>query len=481
MTKKLEVNTRKMSQVIDGGKLQPSATDLEEAVLGAMMLEKNAVNEAIEILKAESFYKEAHQRIFSAILRLFTNSEPVDILTVTNELQKAGELDLCGGPFYISQLTNKVASAANIQFHARIIAQKYIARELISVGTEMIQGAFDDTTDIFDLLNQAEQNLFKVSAGSTKKDFEKFGSLYLKALAQIEKANKTPGNISGVPTGFKGLDKLTGGWQKQDLIIIAARPGMGKTALVISMTRNIVVDYKIPVAVFSLEMSSLQLVNRLISGEAEISTEVLRSGNLSPVQFDTLSNRMGNVSGMPLYIDDTPALSVFELRSKARRLVSQFGVQLIIIDYIQLMTGDKTGNREQEISMISRSIKGIAKELDVPIIALSQLNRSVESRGGDKRPMLSDLRESGAIEQDADIVSFVYRPEYYGITAYENGDSAIGTGELIFAKHRSGALDTVKMKYDATYTKFTDFPVYSFEPMPVNDRFESERNDNLDF
>lgn len=471
----------KQTKLPESGKLPPQAPDLEEAVLGAMMLEKNAVNEAIEILKTESFYKEAHQRIFDAIVRLFAKNEPVDILTVSNELRSTGELDMCGGALYISQLTNKVASAANVQFHSRIIAQKYILRELISVGTDMIQGAFDDTTDVFDLLDQSEQNLFKISSKNTKKDFEKFDGLYMKALAQIEKAAKTPGHLSGVPSGFTKLDILTGGWQKQDLIILAARPGMGKTAAVLSMARNMAAA-KIPVGIFSLEMSSLQLVNRLISGEAEVSTESLRSGNLRDEEFHKLHNRMSAVTGMPLYIDDTAALSVFEFRAKARRLVSQFGVQLIIVDYIQLMTaGDQKGNREQEISMISRSLKGVAKELDIPIIALSQLNRSVESRGGDKRPMLSDLRESGAIEQDADIVAFVYRPEYYGITAYENGDSAIGIGEIIFAKHRSGALDSVKLQYDATFTRFSNLPVYSYEPMKPNLSFTGEDNDNQPF
>jgi replicative DNA helicase len=479
MTKKLEVNTRPQ-RAIDGGKLQPQATDLEEAVLGAMMLEKNAVNEAIEILKTESFYKEAHQRIFSAILRLFTNSEPVDILTVTNELRSAGELDLCGGPFYVSQLTNKVASAANIQFHARIIAQKYIARELISVGTEMIQGAFDDTTDIFDLLNQAEAAIFKVSEGNTKKDFTQFKAVLTEVVHKIELAGKTPNFLSGIPSGFRDVDKITGGWQKQDLIIIAGRPSMGKSGMVFSMCRNMAAEYNIPVAIFSLEMSAEQVVQRIVSGEVEVGSERLRGGQLSAAEYETLHNRTARISGMPIYIDDTPAISVFELRAKARRLKAQHGVELIVIDYLQLMAGAKEnrGNREQEISSISRALKGIAKELNIPVIALSQLNRSVETRGGDKRPMLSDLRESGAIEQDADIVGFVYRPEYYEITAYENGDTTAGIGELMISKHRNGRLSQIKLRYIADFAKFTNLePTYS---MPVNDRFESERNDNLD-
>ncbi|TVR38494.1 MAG: replicative DNA helicase [Cryomorphaceae bacterium] len=454
--------------MVDGGKLQPQAVELEEAVLGAMMLEKNAVNDAIEILSAESFYREAHQKIFTAIKELFADTEPIDILTVTNRLRKNAHLDDVGGPYYISQLTNKVASAANIQFHARIIAQKYILRELIRISTDIVREAFDDTTDVFDLLDKAEQSLYKVAEGNIRKDVSKMQNLMAEAIKQIEEAGKKDGGLSGVPTGFTNLDRLTGGWQRSDLIIMAGRPGMGKTAFVLSMARNVAVEFERPVAVFSLEMSSLQLVNRLIASESEISAEKLRKGTLQEHEYHQLHSRINRLSEAPLFIDDTPALSVFELRAKCRRLKAQHGIELIIIDYLQLMTagGDSSkngGNREQEISTISRSLKGLAKELDVPIIALSQLNRSVETRGGDKRPQLSDLRESGAIEQDADLVTFVYRPEYYNITQDENGESTLGIGEIIVAKHRNGGLDNVKLRFIGHLAKFDNLESYDFD------------------
>lgn len=454
--------------LLDGGKLQPQAVELEEAVLGAMMLEKNAVNDGIEILQPESFYKEGHQKIFEAITNLFQESEPIDILTVTDRLRKNGVLDEVGGPYYISQLTNKVASAANIQFHARIISQKYILRELIRISTEIVRDAFDETTDVFDLLDQAEQNLYKVAEGNIRKDYDRMSNLVVGAIEQIENAKNNEDGLSGVPSGFHNLDRLTGGWQKSDLIILAGRPGMGKTAFVLSLARNVAVQFSRPVAVFSLEMSSLQLVNRLIASETEISADKLRRGALEPHEYQQLHARMTKLTDAPIFIDDTPALSIFELRAKSRRLKAQHGIEMIIIDYLQLMSaggegGKGNSNREQEISTISRSIKGLAKELDVPIIALSQLNRSVETRGGDKRPQLSDLRESGAIEQDADIVSFIYRPEYYNITQYENGESTLGIGEIIVAKHRNGAIDNVKLRFHDNLAKFDNLDNYNYD------------------
>ncbi len=453
--------------LLDGGKLQPQAVELEEAVLGAMMLEKNAVNEGIEILQPESFYKVAHQKIFQAIYDLFKESEPIDILTVTHRLRKTNQLDEVGGPYYISQLTNKVASAANIQFHARIISQKHILRELIRISTLIVKDAYDETTDVFDLLDKAEQNLYKVAEGNIRKDYDKMSNLMAEAIQQIEEAGRNEDGLSGIPSGFHSLDLLTGGWQRSDLIIMAGRPGMGKTAFVLSMARNVAVQFQRPVAVFSLEMSSLQLVNRLISSETEIPAEKIRKGTLQEHEFHQLHSRISKLSDAPLFIDDTPALSVFELRAKCRRLKAQHGIELIIIDYLQLMTagGDGKGgsNREQEISTISRSLKGLAKELNVPIIALSQLNRSVETRGGDKRPQLSDLRESGAIEQDADLVTFIYRPEYYQITQYENGESTLGIGEIIIAKHRNGALDNVKLRFHDTLAKFDNLDNFEFD------------------
>ena len=371
-----------------------------------------------------------------------------------------------GGPLYISQLTNRVASTANIETHARIVSQKFIQRELIRVSNEIIKAAYDETTDTFDLLDKAESNIFEVAEGNIRKSSDKMSTLVKSAMEAIELARKNKDGISGTPTGFNAVDKLTGGWQKSDMIVIAARPGMGKTAFVLSMARNVAVDFKRPVAVFSLEMSGVQLVQRLIASETEINSEKLRKGQLKDYELTQLHHQVVNLSEAPIYIDDTPALSVFELRAKCRRLKSNHGIELIIIDYLQLMTAGegKGGNREQEISAISRSIKQIAKELDVPVIALSQLSRSVETRGGDKRPMLSDLRESGAIEQDADIVGFIYRPEYYGLTEFNDNERtpSQGLAELIIAKHRNGGLDNIRLRFIANLAKFADVDGYNF-------------------
>jgi replicative DNA helicase len=445
---------------MEHGKLPPQAIDLEQAVLGAMMLEMGAVNQAIDILHEESFYKESHKKIYACIQKLFQTGDPIDILTVTNGLKSSGELDFVGGPYYISQLTNKVASTANIEFHARIIAQKYIQRELIRISGDVIKEAFEETTDVFDLLDRAENNLFHVAEGNIRKNYDRVNNVMKEAIDQIEAARKNTDGVSGIPSGFKDLDRLTSGWQRSDMIVIAARPAMGKTAFVLSMARNMAVDHNVPVAFFSLEMSSVQLVQRLIASETEISAEKLRKGSLEDYEYQQLHQRIGKLTDAPLFIDDTPGLSVFELRAKCRRLKAQHGIDMVIIDYLQLMTGggdNKGGNREQEISQISRSIKGIAKELNIPIIALSQLSRNVENRGGDKRPTLSDLRESGAIEQDADIVSFIYRPEYYGFTEHPvSGIPTQGLGELIVAKHRNGAVQDVLLRFIGHLAKFTD-------------------------
>lgn len=446
-------------QAMQNGKLPPQAVDLEEAVLGALMLEKDALTSVIDILHPDSFYKDAHRIIFQSIRRLFERSEPIDILTVTNDLKKSGELDIVGGPFFITQLTNRVASAANIEYHSRIILQKHIQRELIRISSETIRDAYEDTSDVFQLLDRAEKNLFDVAQGNIRRNFQDMSNMMREAMKQIETARTHESGVSGVQSGFTELDRITSGWQKSDLIIVAARPGMGKTAFVLSLTRNAAISFKKPVAVFSLEMSSVQLVQRMISSETAISSEKLRKGALENEEWQNLVSMTGKLSEAPIYIDDTPALSIFDLRSKCRRLKAMHDVQLIIIDYLQLMRADvdsKSGNREQEISAISRSLKAIAKELNVPIIALSQLSRAVETRGTSKRPQLSDLRESGAIEQDADMVLFIYRPEYYGLEYDEQNNPTKGMAELIIAKHRNGALDTVKLKFINHLAKFTD-------------------------
>ena len=366
-------------------------------------------------------------------------------------------MEACGGPYYISQLTNRVASAAHAETHARIIVQKFILRELIRISGKVIQNAYDETTDVFNLLDEAESELFAVAEGNIRKDYQNMTDLILQAKDEIEVAMSKEDGINGVATGFKDLDRVTSGWQRSDMIVVAARPGMGKTAFVISMARNVAVDYNHPVAIFSLEMSSVQLVNRLISGEAEIPAEDIRRGKFTKNEFDQFFHRTKKLSDAPLFIDDTPALSIFELRAKCRRLKQQHDIKLVVIDYLQLMSsGGKGGNREQEISTISRSIKEIAKELDIPIIALSQLSRNVETRGGDKRPMLSDLRDSGAIEQDADIVCFIYRPEYYGLTEWADGTPCNSQGEIIVAKHRNGSLKDVRLRFIGKYAKFAN-------------------------
>lgn len=452
------------------GKIPPQAIDLEEAVIGALMLEKDALSTVIDILKPESFYVEANQRIFASIQYLFQNSSPIDILTVTNRLRSTAELEIVGGAYYITELTNRVASAANIEYHARIISQKYIQRELIKISTEIISNAYEDTTDVLELLDKAEKNLFSIAEGNLRRESMDMSSLIQKSIKQLEELKDKVDGLTGVPTGFTELDRFTSGWQKSDLVIIAARPAMGKTAFVLSLARNAAVLGKKKIAVFSLEMSSVQLTNRLISAEAELSSDKLRKGKLEPHEWQQLMHKVGKLSEAGIFIDDTPALNVFELRAKCRRLKAQHDIDMIIIDYLQLMVGSsdgKGGNREQEIGTISRALKSIAKELDIPVLALSQLSRAVETRGGNKKPMLSDLRESGSIEQDADMVLFIYRPEYYGLTVDEEGNGTEGIAEIIIAKHRNGAVGSVKLKYISEYVKFADRDAFDFNSMPM--------------
>jgi replicative DNA helicase len=443
--------------ILDHGKIPPQAVDLEEAVLGAMMLEKDAVTAVIDILKPEVFYKEAHQKIFRAIHNLFSRSEPVDILTVTNELKSTGELEIVGGPYYITMLTSRIASAANVEYHARIILQKHIQRELIKISSEIIKDAYEDTTDVFDLLDKAEQNLFNVSETNLRRNYEDMTSLVKQAIEDIESARNAETSLHGVPSGYTELDRITSGWQKSDLIILAARPSMGKTAFALSIARNVAVQFDMPVAVFSLEMSAVQLVTRLISAETEIPADKLKKGNLADHEWHQLNSKINNLVDAKIFIDDTPALTIFELRAKCRRLKQQHDIQMVFIDYLQLMTlgGNNKGNREQEISQISRSLKALAKELDVPILALSQLSRQVENRPGQsKRPILSDLRESGAIEQDADLVLFIYRPEYYKINEFEDNSPTEGVAEIIIAKHRNGAVGDIRLRFVKHLAKF---------------------------
>ncbi len=439
------------------GKLPPQAVEVEEAVLGALMLERDAYVTIADTIDARSFYKEEHQKIFEAIKALSGKEKPVDLLMVTQELKDREELDAVGGPGYITQLTRRVASAAHIEFHARIIAQKFMQRELIRVSSEIQTKAYDDTIDVDDLIDFSEAALFQVSEGNIKKETVPIKPILNQAVLQIEAARSKPDGLSGVPSGFTAVDRITSGWERSALIILAARPAMGKTAFVLSMARNMAVEHRQGVAVFSLEMSSIQLVNRLISAETELGGEKIKTGKLEDYEWAQLNQRIKTLDDAPIFIDDTPALSIFEFRAKCRRLKMQHDINIIIVDYLQLMTAgsDNRGSREQEVSMISRSLKAIAKELDVPIIALSQLSRAVESREG-KRPQLSDLRESGAIEQDADIVCFIHRPEYFGITEDESGNSLLGVAELIIAKHRNGATADVHLRFQKEMARFSD-------------------------
>ncbi|MBB77665.1 MAG: replicative DNA helicase [Crocinitomicaceae bacterium] len=471
--------SKRNTKIIDSGRIPPQAVDLEKAVLGAMMLEKNAVTDTIDILKENSFYDPKHQLIFASIQDLFGTSKPIDILTVTDHLTKSGKLKQAGGAVYISKLTSRVGSTAHVEYHARIISEKHIKRELIKMSNDVMKHAYDETNDVFDVLNKAEGDLFNIAEDNMGKSVSIMQNVVREAIEEIEKASENSDGISGIPTGFFELDQITSGWQRSDMIVIAARPAMGKTAFVLSMARNTAVDFNKAVAIFSLEMSSVQLVKRLIAAETRIPAEKLRKGDLRDDEFQQLHSRIKKLATAPIYIDDTPAINIFDLRAKCRRLKMQHNIELVIVDYLQLMTGNNYkggGNREQEISSISRSIKEIAKELNVPIIAISQLSRSVETRGGDKRPQLSDLRESGAIEQDADIVSFIYRPEYYGFMQDEEGNSNTGIGEIIIAKHRNGSLDNVKLRFIKEFAKFDN--IASFYP---NENESSKLSANNDF
>ena len=459
------------------GKLPPQALEVEQAVLGALMLEKEALSQVIDLLHPDVFYVEKNRWVFEAVRLLFEKSEPVDLLTVTQELKSMGRLEEVGGAFYIADLTNRVSSSANIDYHARILLEKYILRELIHLSGDMSTEAFDDTTDVFELLDRCETKLFGIADRNIRRNGDGIHDLVQKAFKQIQAVSQQADGLSGIPSGFTELDRLTSGWQRGSLNIIAARPGMGKTAFTLSMARNMAIDYGKPVAFFSLEMSSVQLITRLISSETGLSSEKLRTGKLEKHEWEQLSIKVKDLEKAPLFIDDTPSLSIFDLRAKARRLASQHGIKLIVVDYLQLMTagGKAGGNREQEISMIPRNLKALAKELEVPVIALSQLSRAVETRGGSKRPLLSDLRESGAIEQDADIVSFIYRPEYYKIDEWddEQHTPSEGQAEFIIAKHRNGGLENIRLKFIAHLGKFDNLDDFD---SPFDTEFHSKMN-----
>ena len=451
------------------GHLQPQAVDIEKVVLGALMIDKDAFSMVSETLRPETFYEPRHQKIYNAIQALSVNENPVDIMTVTDELKREGTLEDVGGVAYIVELSSHVASSAHIEYHAKILAQKFLARQLISYASIIETKAFDETQDVNELMQEAEGSLFELSQRNMKKDYTQVDPVITKAIEILEKASATSGGLTGVPTGFEKLDEKTSGWQSSDLVIIAGRPAMGKTSFALSLAKNIAVDYDVPIAFFSLEMNNVQLVNRLISNVCEIPGNKMLNGQLSDEEWKRLDKDIRKLQGKPLYIDDTPGLSIFELRTKARRLVREKNVKIIMIDYLQLMNanGMKFGSRQEEVSKISQSLKGLAKELDIPILALSQLNRTVENREGldGKRPQLSDLRESGAIEQDADMVLFVHRPEYYHIFTDEKGNDLRGMAQIIIAKHRKGATGDVLLNFRGEFTRFQD-PQKSSAPLP---------------
>ncbi|MDR3250804.1 MAG: replicative DNA helicase [Tannerella sp.] len=460
-----EFKNKSIERVIipDPGKVQPQSLELERAVLGALMLEKEAFSTVSSDLRQDFFYDKKHGLIYKAIVNLSSENRPIDLLTVGEQLKKNGDLAAAGGLTYLAGLTDNVVSSAHLEFHSKIIAQKYIARELIMFTGAIQEKAFDDTKDVEELMQEAEGKLFDISQKNIKKDAIQIDPVINEAIAAINNAAARKDGLSGVSSGFTLLDRITSGWQNSDLIIIAARPSMGKTAFVLSMAKNMAINHKTPVAIFSLEMSNVQLVNRLISNVCELEGEKLKSGKLAQHEWEQLDIKVKDLFYAPIYVDDTPSLSIFELRTKARRLVREHGVKCIIIDYLQLMnaSGMQYGSREQEVSIISRSLKGLAKELNLPIIALSQLNRLVETRTGEgKRPQLSDLRESGAIEQDADMVCFIHRPERYGVTHDSEGKDLTGLAEIIVAKHRNGAIGDLWLSFRKEFVRFENINDY---------------------
>ena len=470
-------------QVDNYGHKQPQSLDMEVAVLGALMVEQEAYGLVAELLKPESFYDHRHQLIYQAIQTLNAEQKPVDIMTVTDQLETTDNLEAAGGEVYLMQINAQVASSAHIEYHAKVIAQKSLQRQLITFASIIQTKAFDATIDVADLMQEAESMLYAISKKNLKKDFTQIDPVISQVYELIQKAQAKEGGLSGLPTGFSELDKITNGWQNSDLIIIAARPSMGKTAFALSMMKRMAVDYKVPCAMFSLEMSNQQLVQRLMVNVSELSGDKLRSGQLAPYEWGQLDKRVRQLYNAPIYIDDTPQLSVFELQTKARRLVNDFGVKAIMIDYLQLMaaSGQNIKNRQEEVSTVSRALKGLAKELNIPVIALSQLNRGVESREGfeAKQPMLSDLRESGAIEQDADIVCFIHRPEYYKLFQDDKGYDWRGKAMFIIAKHRNGSVGDIKLAFRSEFARFSDLesniPLPGTQESDMGGRFVSPK------
>ncbi len=447
------------------GRVPPQALDVEQAVLGAVLIERDAIPRTIELLPNDAFYSNKHRKIFAAVLALFERGDPVDLITVSEELRRRNELEEVGSTSYLTELTAQVATAANVEYHSRIIAEKSLLRKMIETMTGLVGEAYDPGADAFEMMDRAESEIFRISESHLRRSGLSMKEVVKSTLERLESIHGNEGGITGVTSGFRKLDEMTGGWQKTDLIIIAARPSMGKTAFALAMARNAALNQRDPtgVAIFSLEMGAQQLAQRLLTSEARIDAQSARTGRMSDRDWAALARAAGTLSEAPIYIDDTPSLNVLELRAKCRRLKAEHDIGLVIVDYLQLMHGtmnSRNSNREQEIAQISRSLKALAKELDVPVIALSQLSRAVETRGGDKRPMLSDLRESGSIEQDADVVAFIYRAERYGITVDENGNSTQGIGEIIVSKQRNGPIGSIELAFVNSYALFENLSTH---------------------
>lgn len=445
----------------NAGKIVPQAIEMEEAVLGALLIDANAVSIVIDFLTSNMFYREAHQTIYEAIFNLFKKSEPIDLLTVTNKLRQEKKLEFVGGASYLAALTNRVATSANIEYHARVIMEKFVLRELIIVCGNITKDAFDDSKDVLELMDKAETDLFNIIQNNFKRDSKELRTVVQNAIHELQEMNNKSSDELQVRTGINAIDEKIGGWQRSDLVILAARPGMGKTSFVLSIARNAALKFNKKVAFFSLEMSATQLVHRLFAIESGISSEKISKGKLNESEWIRLMEKINVLFSSNLVIDDTPALSIFDLRAKCRRLKAHNDIDLVIVDYLQLMQGNveggkANGNREQEISHISRSLKALAKDLNVPVIALSQLSRAVETRPGNKRPQLSDLRESGSIEQDADMVMFIYRPEYYKMESFEDNTPSEGLAEIMIEKNRHGSGGNIRVRFQSQFTKFTD-------------------------